>query len=227
MPCPTWTGRSDMGGRSERSRRERRRAERPYVLIVVEGETEERYFADVKRRLRASWIKVERPSRNDPRGLVLAARRKRDALRRDGLNVRPWVVFDAEARENERARFYVEAMDQAVGWQIGVANSSPCFEYWPLLHYSPGIIVETPSQAVGELAKPGRAAGYNKPDLPNEALWESYLTGAPTKAAVQRRRALAECGDDPRLGRPVTYVDELMGSICDIAGIELPSQASA
>lgn len=76
-------------GRSERSRRERRRAERPLVLIVVEGETEERYFADVKRRLRASWIRVERPSRNDPRGLVLAARGMRDDLKHKGLDVRP------------------------------------------------------------------------------------------------------------------------------------------
>ena len=150
-------------GRSERSRRERRRAERPLVLIVVEGETEERYFADVKRRLRASWIRVERPSRNDPRGLVLAARGMRDDLKREGLDVRPWVVFDAEARENERARSYGEAMAQADKWGIGVANSSPCFEYWPLLHYSPGIIVESPAQAVAELAKPGRAAGYRKP----------------------------------------------------------------
>lgn len=207
-------------GRSERSRRERRRAERPLVLIVVEGETEERYFADVKRRLRASWIRVERPSRNDPRGLVLAARGMRGDLKREGLDVRPWVVFDAEARESERARSYGEAMAQADKWGIGVANSSPCFEYWPLLHYSPGIIVESPAQAVAELAKPGRAAGYRKPDLPHEELWQAFMTGGPTSAAERRRETLAECGEDPRMGRPVTYVDRLMGSICGIAGIE-------
>lgn len=68
-------------GRSERSRRERARSERPTILIMVEGETELNYFRYIKRRLRARWIVVEKPSRNDPVNLVLAARNGSARLR--------------------------------------------------------------------------------------------------------------------------------------------------
>lgn len=40
-------------GKSERSRHERKRAQKPTILIAVEGETEELYFDEVKRRFRA------------------------------------------------------------------------------------------------------------------------------------------------------------------------------
>ena len=209
-------------GKSERSRHERKRAQKPTILIVVEGETEKLYFGDIKRRFRARWIEVEKPSRNDPKNLVLAARRKKQEMERnEGLSVEPWVVFDAEAREDEEARSYGEAIKQAEGWRIHVANSSPCFEYWTLLHYSPGILVETPEQAVTELAKPSRAKNYKKPGLPFDELWEIFVTGMPTNAATSRRKTLVECGEDPRGARPVTYVDQLMGAICETGGVDL------
>lgn len=119
-------------GKSERSRHERKRAQKPTILIVVEGETEKLYFGDIKRRFRARWIEVEKPSRNDPKNLVLAARRKKQEMERnEGLSVEPWVVFDAEAREDEEARSYGEAIKQAEGWGIHVANSSPCLSTGP------------------------------------------------------------------------------------------------
>lgn len=130
-------------------------------------------------------------------------------------------MFDAEAREDEEARSYGEAIKQAEGWGIHVANSSPCFEYWALLHYSPGILVETPEQAVTELAKPSRAKNYKKPGLPFDELWEIFVTGMPTNAATSRRKTLVECGEDPRGARPVTYVDQLMGAICETGGVNL------
>ena len=208
-------------GKSERSRHERKRAQKPTILIAVEGDTEELYFGEVKRKFRAQWIKVEKPKRTDPRGIVLAARNKKKELETKGLSVEPWVVFDAEAREDEEARSYGEALKQAESWGIHVANSSPCFEYWALLHYSPGILVETPEQAVTELAKPSRAKDYKKPGLPFDELWGIFVTGKPTNAATSRRKTLVECGEDPRGARPVTYVDQLMGAICETGGVNL------
>lgn len=208
-----------MGGRSERGRRERRRLEKPVVLIVVEGETEESYFNFAKRQLRAQWIVVKKPNKNDPCSLVSAAKREKRDLEKDGLSVIPWVVFDAEARSAEVPRGYGKAIAQADKSGIRVANSSPCFEYWLLLHFASGILVDTPTDASTELARPGRISGYKKPDLPYAQLWEILLGGYPAKAADARRASLEADGEDPRTGRPVTYVDELMTLILKIGGI--------
>lgn len=207
-------------GKSERSRREQRREEKPVILIICEGETEELYFADVKRRLRANWIEVRNPHRCDPKGLVSAARRERRALTKKGLRVEPWVVFDAESSEVQDSRGYEEAIAHALKENIGVANSSPCFEYWVLLHYAPGIMVGEPKDAERELKKPGRIPGFKKPDLPHDALWTAYLSGEPSQAARSRREAIVSNGEKPRLGRPVTYVDALVDKLASIGGMQ-------
>ena len=204
-------------GRSERSRRERARSERPTILIMVEGETELNYFRYIKRRLRARWIVVEKPSRNDPVNLVLAARNGRRALERQGLTVHAWAVFDAEDAASEGARKYAEAIGQAEKFGVSVANSSPCFEYWALLHYAPGIHVESPAKAVRELGRQVSANAYSKPDLPCDELWDILGNGTPVRAAEARREQIEALGDDPRYGRPVTYVDLLVGSILEFA----------
>lgn len=98
-----------------------------------------------------------------------------------------------------------------------IANSSPCFEYWPLIHFAPGVNVYEPKQAEEELAKPGRVEGYKKPNLPHDVLWEIYAAGKPSDAARKRRESIAELGEDPRYGRPVTYVDELVDGAYEIS----------
>ena len=57
--------------------------------------------------------------------------------------------------------------------------------------------------------------------LPFDELWEIFITGKPTNAAANRRKTLVECGEDPRGARPVTYVDQLMGAICETGGVSL------
>ena len=215
-----------MREKSERTRRECRRSEKPVVLIVVEGETEEGYFKFAKRKLRARWIEVEKPNSNDPCSLVSAAKREKRRLERDGLSVIPWAVFDAEARDAEDARGYGKAIAQAEKSGIRVANSSPCFEYWLLLHFAPGILVDTPAEASAELARSGRVDGYKKPDLPYKQLWEILIGGSPAKAASARRASLEADGMTPRMGRPVTYVDQLMTLILEVGGILAPSESA-
>lgn len=210
-------------GKSERSRRERKRQERPVVLVVCEGETELRYFKDVKQRFRASWLEIYKPHCNDPKGLVAAARRKKSELAKMGLKVDAWAVFDAESREEQESRSYAEAIALAEKNGMHVANSSPCFEYWVLLHYAPGVLVDSPEDAERELRKAGRIPDYAKPDLPLGVLWDIYISGAPSEAARRRRANLAEEGVDARLARPVTYVDELVDRLCDIAAPGGPS----
>ena len=201
-----------------RGARGQSRREKPVVLIVCEGETEQRYFADIKHRFRANWIVVHKPHCNDPKGIVAAARRRWRELVRKGLDVEPWVVFDAESREDEGPRGYSEAIALAEKAGIAVANSSPSFEYWILLHYAPGVLVDSPSDAERELGRDGRILGYEKPCLPYEDLWTRYLKGTPSDAARARRASLADDGLNERLGRPVTYVDGLVDRLAEIAG---------
>lgn len=203
-------------GRSERTRHEQRRKEKPVVLIVCEGETEELYFKDIKRRFRARWIEVSNPHCNNPVRLVRQARQLRKKMQAQGLKVEAWVVFDAESRMEEEARGYAKAIAEAEKAGVQVANSSPSFEYWILLHYAAGIVVVEPSEAERELKKSARIPGFSKPNLPYGNLWDIYKAGTPSRAAVNRRNALSGDGENPRFGRPVTYVDLLVDKMAEI-----------
>lgn len=108
-------------------------------------------------------------------------------------------------------------LQKAASKGVGAANSGPCFEYWPLLHFAPGAKVYTPEEAEAELKKKGRIPGYDKPNLPCDQLWELYLSGNPSKAAAARRAELSAEGENPAFGRPVTYVDTLVDRIVEIS----------
>ena len=79
-------------------------------------------------------------------------------------------------------------------------------------------MVLTPADAERELSKDERIPGYRKPRLPFGQLWEIYQIGQPSKAAQRRRLGLESLGEDPRLGRPVTYVDELVDGLAQAYG---------
>ncbi|MFR3877887.1 MAG: hypothetical protein ACLTYW_06780 [Collinsella sp.] len=71
------------------------------------------YFGEVKRKFRAQWIKVEKPKRMI-KGIV--PWRNKEELENKGLSVEPWVVFDAEAREDEKPAA-TAGNKQAEGWE--------------------------------------------------------------------------------------------------------------
>lgn len=197
-----------------RGRKEKAREERPVTLVVCEGETERRYFGHVRERLRANGIVVRLSDKSNPQAILACAKREKRRLEKEGLDVaRTWVVFDAETEAVQRERRYAETVAEALRAGFGVANSSPCFEYWPLLHFAPGIVVVDPTDAERELAKKGRVPGYSKPDLPFERLWELYETGTPSRAAARRREDCEALGENPRFARPVTFVDELVDEL--------------
>lgn len=189
---------------------------KPTILIVCEGETELLYFKAIKSKFKARWIEVKQSDKPDPLGIVDCAYRIEKELKSKGLEVETWVVLDAESKADEVKRKYRDALSKARGRHFNLANSSPCFEYWPLLHFTPGIIVTDPEQASRELSKPERINGYKKPKLPFDLLWEKYETRRPSAAAAKRRECLLELGEDPVFGRPVTFVDTLVDSLCEI-----------
>ena len=166
---------------------------------------------------RANWIDPRLSDQSEPMGIIDCAKRMRNELKKKGLVVNTWVLFDAESPADEKQRNYRSAVQKALSLGMGVANSSPCFEYWILSHYAPGIMVTEPREAVAELRKQGRVPGYKKPILPYENLWDIYLTGVPSNAMESQRNNIKMLGEDPRYGRPVSYVDTLVGNLTEIS----------
>lgn len=201
----------------ERGRIQGGRKAKPVVLAVCEGETELEYVKFIRRTYRANWIEPRLSDQSEPMGIIDCAKRMGAELKKKGLDVNTWVLFDAESPADEKNRSYRDAIRKAISLNMKVANSSPCFEYWVLSHYAPGIMVTEPREAEIELRKQGRIPGYKKPVLPYEELWKRYVDRIPSKAMERQRGNLESLGEDPRYGRPVSYVDELIGSLTKIS----------
>lgn len=109
------------------------------VLILCEGETEQRYLSNYRTlplnrdRLRSVVIDIYKPQNHSPLGLVREAKKAMNASRKDKLAYdQVWVVFDKDGHENIPAAFE-EARNSKP--PINIAFSAICFEYWILLHF--------------------------------------------------------------------------------------------
>ena len=110
----------------------------PIMLIVCEGsETEPIYFNAVAKRLRLAAIEVRGARGSAPMTVVRDAvdsmiQRKTDANK--SASIAPydevWCVFDVDQHPKLK-----DAIAFADKYQIEVALSNPCFEFWLLLHF--------------------------------------------------------------------------------------------
>lgn len=205
-------------------RRTGTRKAKPTILIVSEGETEFNYFKDLKNRYRASWIEPKLSNHATPLEIISYATKAKRELTRKGLNVETWVVFDAENEIDEIRRHYREAIEKALSAGFKVANSSPNFEYWILLHYDKSANVTDTKRVESELKKNERIPDYEKPKLPYDDLWAILETDSPILASEARRAKHKELRNDPRFARPVTYIDVLILQLRNIANS--PSNAA-
>lgn len=161
-------------------------------------------------------IIVKLSDKSDPLGILAFSKAEEKRLSRNGKLVsETWLVFDAEDSPAREERRYAEAIAKARSAKKRVANSSPCFEYWPLLHYAPNAKAFTTRETLKKLSENDVVPGYKKPILPYDDLWKRYSTGSPSKAARSVRVAVERVGDDPRLATPATYVDELVDRLCE------------
>ncbi len=125
----------------------------PYdaVLIVCEGEkTEPNYFYGLRTAYRLSSANiVVVPTGRDPLNIVDHAI---EELERDSALTRAYCVFDRDGHAT-----YPAAMQKSTGSKLSemnrlfAADSTPCFEIWPLLHF---VYSTSPYTSVG-----GRSAG--------------------------------------------------------------------
>lgn len=119
----------------------RPRQRRKRFLLYCEGDvTEPKYFNDLRRHFRNPLIEIEigEGKRNDPKGLVELAKKRREEARRNARRQRDdsllydevWCIFDVDEHAN-----LTNAIQQARAISISLAVSNPCFELWILLHF--------------------------------------------------------------------------------------------
>lgn len=183
----------------------------PYdsVLIVCEGQkTEPYYFHGQKRYYRLSNIEIISVGGGDPLGIVQRAIQRLD---RDKELARAYCVFDRDGHaQYEAALGLLFEHPFCKAGRLFVANSVPCFELWPLLHFS---YSTAPFVAGG-----GRSAGANVLRALQEH-WPGYTKGradafeflaAKLDKAIENARKLkgynAKTGSD----NPATAIHDLV-----------------
>lgn len=119
-------------GKSARDLRRRTKNKQPreYILIVVDGkETEYKYFEALKRdlKLTSAQVEVVPGSGGDPLKVVERAQKLRANKNPDLV----FCVFDRNGLPNYQEAFKA-AKDYGLEEPI---SSTPCFEFWFLLHY--------------------------------------------------------------------------------------------
>ncbi|MFF4416452.1 RloB family protein [Streptosporangium sp. NPDC001559] len=164
--------RSSLERRSSGTRTERKR-----LLILCEGETEERYFLGMRTR-GGPVLEVVNPRVDHLNVVVEAQRRWRVDGYDDGDEV--WCVLDTELD-----RRLAEQMQAKARGNVRLALSTPCFDYWLLLHHKDH---RAPFQAAGEVERvlkvvlPGWSKGSTRfadfKDGVGDACWRAKAIGS-------------------------------------------------
>ncbi len=110
----------------------------PVMLIVCEGSaTEPTYFNAVTKYLRLAAVTVRGAKGSAPMTVVqdaVKAKTRREGEAQESPSIAPydqvWCVFDVDQHPKLK-----DAVAFAEKYQINVALSNPCFEFWLLLHF--------------------------------------------------------------------------------------------
>lgn len=195
------------------------------VLIATEGvNTEPIYFEDLKTRLRLSLVEVavQGTGRGDPKALAEKAlairrdRRKKDRAGKLSLSAvadfdEIWIVFDTDVLTPVK---YAAGVKFAEGQGIRVAESTPCFEYWLLLHYEYTTASMPKFKDVKPRLESKLRCSYAKDTKEAEKLIPPMLDWMPEamRRAKQVRKDHEDAGT-PAPANPSTNVDLLIESI--------------
>lgn len=155
-------------------RQTRIREQRKIFIIVVEGQTEQRYFENFRNLAANVIVKVNRPKASDP-GSALSKMEEQLEEFKAKKDLKPgdqaWLVFDQD-------QWGLSSIEAAWDWSVerkdrGVAFSRPQFELWLLLHFESATGVSTKSEVLHRLDVyiPGYTKGKQN-QLPQDV--ESY-----------------------------------------------------
>ncbi len=196
-------------------------------LIVTEGTvTEPIYFDLLLKDLRLSSIKVQviPGDASDPRHVIRsAARIAEDQTKRhrkgELATTEPakfdhvWAVIDTDVAQ--RQDFWNDVPQLAEARKVKIAHSTPCFEYWLLLHLS----YTTRSLTTGSEAKSALKAALGSEYSTNEAVAKStfptFIQKWPeaVRHAERVRKSYADCMPALVPVNPSTEVDKLVRAL--------------
>lgn len=139
-------------------KKENARPYRTLFLIAVEGETEQCYFQSLNSRLTDAFIMASTPKTgSSPKQVgehidALIEKQKRNPRMKLRASDQAWVVIDRDNwPEDVVENLFVWADEKPK--TRGVALSNPNFEFWVLLHFTPGNNASTADSCRKELAK--------------------------------------------------------------------------
>ncbi|MEN2415552.1 RloB family protein [Flavobacterium mesophilum] len=170
-------------------------------LILCEGETEENYFRGLitqdKYRRQFSSISVEifKPKDHSPVGLVNKAKELIKKAKRQDKNPYAfvWVVFDKDGHAGIAKAFEIARVAE-----INIAFTTPCFEYYVLLHFDRTMKPYTKCDDVISEIKKNHIPDYEKATNIFKILAPHKDTGLANSEWVCER-----CEDDIEIGTKI------------------------
>lgn len=200
-------------------------------LIVTEGTvTEPVYFELLRESLQLSTVtvKVLAGKASDPRHVIQSAadevkalayrvKRKKVAVTELEKFDHVWAVIDTDV--STRKGFWNDVIQKARDLKVKLAKSTPCFEYWLLLH----LTMTTRGDIVnGDTAKRILSAQFGRNYSTNREITEqafmSLLPNWPTAVKnAQQVRRYHESADTASPANPSTDVDLLACALNDSA----------
>jgi len=196
------------------------------ILILTEGMvTEPIYFETLKAKLALQTLEVtvKPQGKGDPRRLAESALQekadRRTAARQNRLSYAQaadfdeiWIVFDSDV-PLEHGR-YLDGVDFAKAKGVKCAQSTPCFEYWLLLHKTTTTAMMPKCQDVIPRLSDALGTKYDKDGKESAKLIPPLLTHL---SDAMRRSAQVRQGhhdaNTPEPANPSTDVDLLVKSI--------------
>ncbi len=231
---PWWKHAQALAREKRASNRLRPACARPgdSILIVTEGTvTEPIYFNLVRKDLKLSTVTVaiHPGEHSDPRHVVRTAEKKVENLARRARKGRlgmsepakydhVWAVVDTDMAL--RQGFWNDVVQLAAGRKITLAPSTPCFEFWLLLHL---VGATTRSDLVdGTAAKAAVKVALGQEYSTNEDVAKRVMPifvpkwPSAVSAAGRVRNSHASAGT-PSPANPSTEVDRLVCTMNDAA----------
>jgi hypothetical protein len=207
------------------ARQQQLRTQSPRSLIVCEGsKTEPHYLSELREMwgIPNAWVSIKSSEGSSPHRVVQTAEKlyAEDAQMGDSFD-QVFCVFDRDAHPTFSATVQRTRELKANGKPFQAITSTPCFEFWFLLHfgYSDAPFAKAGKKSVGDVvvsqfkSKAGLAQ-YGKGQKGMAALLLSNLASATQHATKLRKSAAKIQKHDPQIhANPWTNVDELLEHI--------------
>lgn len=195
------------------------RQPRRWMVIAVEGQTELRYFEDIRMRHRLSDKLVRvRCQGSAPASVVQCALSESASAKSDVGNSsgQTWAVFDGEEHQVTigQRRGWNDALQAATSHQVGLAISNPSFELWLLLHFRDQTAALHRDDARRQVAS-CMGQGYDK----GQPIVQNLPAGGEP-AAIARAEHLLKRETENQAGpfaNPSTRAHQVVASIADVA----------